>query len=65
MGVTLLNDIDVVVEFEKGVKLTKVAQIMHSVDSWMGYNINVGCIMAMKKQLVKTAKTIDELQETS
>ena len=60
VGVTLLNDVDSVVEFEKGVKITEVAQLMHSIDSWVGYKVDVGCIMATKKQLLKTAKDIEE-----
>ena len=60
VAVTLLNDMDSFVEFEKGVKITEVAQLMHSIDSWVGYKVDVGCIMATKKQLVKTAKDIEE-----
>ena len=48
MGVTLMNDTDAVIEFGKGVKITKVAQLLHSIDSWVGYKV-VGCIIATKK----------------
>ena len=41
-------------------KITEVAQLMHSIDSWVGYKVNVGCIMATKKQLVKMAKDIED-----
>ena len=58
--VTLLNDMDSVVEFERGVKITEVAQLMHSIDSWVGYKVDIRCIMATKKQLVKTAKDIED-----
>ena len=44
MGVTLMNDTDAVIEFEKGVKITEIAQLLHSVDSWVGYKVEVGCI---------------------
>ena len=33
IGVTLMNDTDAVIEFEKGVKITKIAQLLHSIDS--------------------------------
>ena len=33
---------------------------MHSIDSWVGYKVDVGCIVATKKQLVKTAKNIED-----
>ena len=36
MGVTLMNDTDVVVEFEKGVKITEIVQLLHSIDSLGG-----------------------------
>ena len=60
MGVTLMNDTDAVIGFEKGVKITKVAQLLHSVDSWVGYKVEVGCIIATKKQLVKTTMDIED-----
>ena len=60
MGVTLINDTDAVIEFEKGVKITEVAQLLHSIDSWVGYKVEVGCIIATKKQLVKTTMDIEE-----
>ena len=39
MGVTLMNDTDAVIEFEKGVKITEIAQLLHSIDSWVGYKV--------------------------
>ena len=33
---------------------------MHSIDSWVGYKVEVGCIIATKKQLVKTTMDIEE-----
>ena len=60
MGVTLMNDTDAVIEFEKGVKITEIAQLLHSIDSWVGYKVEVGCIIATKKQLVKTTLDIEE-----
>ena len=60
MGVTLMNDTDAVIEFENGVKITEIAQLLHSIDSWVGYKVEVGCIIATKKQLVKTTMDIEE-----
>ena len=59
MGVTVMNDTDAVIEFEKGVKITEIAQLLHSIDSWVGYKVEVGCIIATKKQLVKTTMDIE------
>ena len=60
MGVTLMNDTDAVIEFEKGVKITEIAQLLHSIDSWVGYKAEVGCIIATKKQLVKMTMDIED-----
>ena len=60
MGVTLMNDTHAVIEFEKGVKITEIAQLLHSIDSWVGYKVEVGCIISTKKQLVKTTMDIEE-----
>ena len=60
MGITLMNDTDAVIEFEKGVKITEIAQLLHSIDSWVGYKVEVGCIRATKKQLVKMTVDIEE-----
>ena len=59
MGVMLMSDTDAVIEFEKGVKITEIAQLLHSIDSWVGYNVEVGCIIATKKQLIKTTMDIE------
>ena len=60
VGVTLMNDTDAVIEFEKGVKITEIAQLLHSIDSWVGYKVEVGCIIATKKQLVKMTMDIED-----
>ena len=60
MGVALMNDTDAVIEFEKGVRVTEVAQLLHSIDSWVGYKVEVGCIITTKKHLVKTTKDIED-----
>ena len=33
MGVTMMNDVDVVIEFEKGAKVSEIAQALHGIDS--------------------------------
>ena len=60
MGVTLMNDTDAVIEFKKGVKITKIAQLLHSINSWVGYKVEVGCITATKKQLVRMTMDIED-----
>ena len=59
MGVTIMNDVDAVIEFEKGAKVIEIAQALHSIDSWAGYKIDVSCIVSTKKMLVDTTKELE------
>ena len=60
MGVTLMNGTDAVIEFKKGVKITEIAQLLHSIDSWIGYKVEMGCIIATKEQLIKMTMDIED-----
>ena len=60
IGITLLNDTDVVIEFEKGERVVEISQLFHSIDSWTGYKVEVACIVSTKKLLVETTKEIKE-----
>ena len=44
----------------KGVKITEIAQLLHSIGSWVGYKVEVGCIIATKKHLVKMTMDIED-----
>ena len=59
IGVTIMNDVDGVVEFEKGAKVIEIAQTLHSIDTWTGYKVIVGCIMSTKPLLVETTREIE------
>ena len=59
MGVTIMNDVDTVIEFEKGAKVIEIAQALHSIDSWTGYKVEVSCIVSTKKMLVDTTREIE------
>ena len=59
MGVTIMNDVDAVVEFEKGAKVIEIAQTLHSIDTWTGYKVVVGCIVSTKPLLVETTREIE------
>ena len=60
IGVTLMNDTDVVFEFEKGAKVIEISQLLHSIDLWTGYKVDVACIVSTKKLLVETTREIEE-----
>ena len=38
----------------------EVAQLLHSIDSWVGYKVEIGCIIATKKQFIKTNMEIED-----
>ena len=59
MGVTIMNDVDVVIEFEKGAKVIEIAQVLHSIDSWAGYKIDVSYIVSTKKMLMDTTRELE------
>ena len=59
MGVTMMNDVDVVIEFEKGAKVIEIAQALHGIDSWAGYRVDISCIVSTKKMLVDTTREIE------
>ena len=59
MGVTMMNDVDVVIEFEKGAKVIEIAQALHGIDSWAGYKIDISCIVSTKKMLVDTTRELE------
>ena len=59
MGITIMNDVDAVIEFEKGAKVIEIAQALHGIDSWAGYRVEISCIVSTKKMLVDTTREIE------
>ena len=52
LGVTVMNNIDVVAEFGKGVRVFEIAQLLHSIDTWNKYRVEIGTFMSSKEQIV-------------
>ena len=52
LGVTIMNNIDVVAEFGKGVRVFEIAQLLHSIDTWNKYRVEIGTLMSSKEQIV-------------
>ena len=63
MGITVMNDVDAVVEFERGSRVIEIAQTLHRIDSWMGYKVDISCIVATKPILVETTQEIEATGE--
>ena len=52
LGVTIMNNIDAVAEFGKGVRVFEIAQLLHSIDTWNKYRVEIGTLMSSKEQIV-------------
>ena len=59
MSITIMNNVDAVIEFEKGAKVIEIAQALHGIDSWTGYKVDISCIVSTKKMLVDTTREIE------
>ena len=52
IAVTIMNDIDSVIEFGKGARMFEVAQQLQALNEWDHYQVEVGAILATKDLLV-------------
>ena len=52
LGVTIMNDIDVIVEFGRGIKMYEIARALSTVNSWDKYKVEIGTLMSTKTQIV-------------
>ena len=64
IGVTLMNDMDIVVEFGRGARLFEISSALHAVTEWDRYQVNVGCIFSDKKLIVGMVREIECVRET-
>ena len=58
-AVTLMNDIDNVVEFGRGAHLFEISSVLHAVTVWDKYQVSVGCIFSTKRLIVEMVKEIE------
>ena len=56
LGVTVMNDRDMIVEFRPKVRLWEVSFLMYNLRSWDKYKIEVACLMSTKSQLTVMVK---------
>ena len=52
IAITIMNNVDSVIEFGKGTRMFKVAQQLQVLNVWDHYQVNVGTILATKSMLV-------------
>ena len=56
LGVTVMNDRDVIIEFRPKVHLWEISSLMHNLRTWHKCKINVTCLMSTKKQLINDVR---------
>ena len=59
--VTIMNDIDSVIEFGKGARMFEVAQQLQALNEWDHYQVEVGVILATKDLLVDIVQERDRV----
>ena len=59
IAVTIMNDIDSVIEFGKGARMFEVAQQLQALNEWDHYQVEVGAILATKDSLVDIVQQRD------
>ena len=59
IGVTLMNDVDVVVEFGRGARLFEISSALHAITVWDKYQVSVGCIFSNKRLIVDMVREIE------
>ena len=62
IGVTIMNDVDSVIEFGKGARMFEVAQQLQALNKWDHYQVEVGAILATKDLLVDIVEERDRVR---
>ena len=65
LGVTIMNNIDVVAEFGKGVRVFEIAQLLHSIDTWNKYKVEIGTLMFSKKQIIDMVREREQVRQAA
>ena len=62
IAVTIMNDVDSVIEFGKGARMFEVAQQLQALNVWDHYQVEVGAILATKNMLVDIVQERDHVR---
>ena len=63
IAITIMNDVDSVVEFRKGARMFKVAQQLQALNVWDHYQVEVGTILATKSLLGDIVQERDHVRQ--
>ena len=65
LGVTVMNDIDTVVEFGSGVRMYEVAKAMFTVNTWDKYKVEMGTLMSTRSQIVGMVQEREQVRQAA
>ena len=65
LGVTVMNNIDIVAEFGKGVRVFEIAQLLHSIDTWNKYRVEIRTLMSSKEQIVDMVQEREQVRQAA
>ena len=63
LAITIMNDVDSVLEFGRGIWMFEVAQLLHNMATWDKYNIEMGTLMSTKPQIVRLVRDREQVRE--
>ena len=63
LGVTVMNDRDVIIEFRPKVRLWEISSLMYNLRTWDKYRVKVTCLMSTKKQLMEDVKDREQARQ--
>ena len=62
IAVTIMKDVDSVIEFGRGARMFEVAQQLQALNEWDHYQVEVGAILATKNMLVDIVQERDRVR---
>ena len=65
LGVGIMNSIDAVVEFGRGVRVFEAAQLLHSITVWNKYKVEIGTLMSSKAQIIEMVWEREQVQQAA
>ena len=63
IGVTIMNDVDVVVKFGRGARFFEISASLHTTTVWDKYQVSIGCIFSDKRIIVDMVRDVEKVQE--
>ena len=62
IGVTIMTSSDTVLEFGRGARMFEISQLLHNVNSWNKYKVEMGMIMSSKMQVESLIKERENIR---